>query len=256
LKIIYYIFSFLFGTVIGSFLNVLMFRIPKGISIVKPNSFCPCCKKPIKWYENIPLVSYILLKGKCSACRKQISIRYPIVELVTGCVFLYLFIQYNLRLEFFFYIFFFCSLIVISGIDFSYQIIPDIFSIPAIFIGLILQIVKGNFVLGIVGAVFGGGLILLIRVIGRWTYKKEVMGLGDVYLTAMIGAFVGFPLIIASIFIGASVGAILGIIYIISTHQTRESPIPFGPFLSIGGAAVIIFKPQIIHFFALLGINL
>lgn len=256
MKIIYYIFSFLFGTVIGSFLNVLMFRIPRGISIVKPNSFCPCCKKPIKWYENIPLISYILLKGKCSACRKQISIRYPIVELVTGCVFLYLFIQYNLGLEFFFYIFFFCSLIVISGIDFSYQIIPDIFSIPAIFIGLIFQIVKGNFVLGIVGAVFGGGLILLIRVIGGWTYKKEVMGLGDVYLTVMIGAFVGFPLIIASIFIGASVGAILGIIYIISTHQTRESPIPFGPFLSIGGAAVIIFKPQIIHFFALLGINL
>lgn len=233
-----------------------MFRIPKGISIIKPNSFCPHCKKPIEWYENIPLVSYLLLRGKCSGCQKQISIRYPFVELVTGCLFLYLFIKYNLGLEFFFYVFFFCSLIVISGIDFSYQIIPDILSIPGIFIGLVFQIMKGNFVLGLIGAVFGGGLILLIRVIGGWTYKKEVMGLGDVYLSAMIGAFVGFPLIITSIFIGAFVGAVLGVIYIIATHQSRESPIPFGPFLAIGGVIVIIFKPQIIHFFALLGINL
>lgn len=256
MKIIYYIFSFLFGAAIGSFLNVLMFRIPKGISIIKPNSFCPHCKKPIEWYENIPLVSYLLLRGKCSGCQKQISIRYPFVELVTGCLFFYLFIKYNLGLEFFFYVFFFCSLIVISGIDFSYQIIPDIFSIPGIFIGLVFQIMKGNFILGLIGAVFGGGLILLIRVIGGWTYKKEVMGLGDVYLSAMIGAFVGFPLIITSIFIGALVGAILGVIYIIATHQSRESPIPFGPFLAIGGVIVIIFKPQIIHFFALLGINL
>ncbi len=256
MKIIYYIFSFLFGAVIGSFLNVLMFRIPKGISIIKPNSFCPHCKKPIEWYENIPLVSYLLLRGKCSGCQKQISIRYPFVELVTGCLFFYLFIKYNLGPEFFFYVFFFCSLIVISGIDFSYQIIPDIFSIPGIFIGLVFQIMKGNFILGLIGAVFGGGLILLIRVIGGWAYKKEVMGLGDVYLSAMIGAFVGFPLIITSIFIGAFVGAILGVIYIIATHQSRESPIPFGPFLAIGGVIVIIFKPQIIHFFALLGINL
>ncbi len=256
MNIIMHIFSFLFGAAIGSFLNVIIFRLPKGMSIATPSSFCPHCKKPILWYENIPIVSYIYLRGKCSGCHKPISIRYPLVEFLTGCLFLYLYICYGLNIQFFFYIYFFCALIIIAGIDFSYQIIPDIISIPGIIIGLIFQIITNNFTLGLIGAVFGGGLILIIRVIGGWAYKKEVMGMGDVYLTAMIGAFVGFPLIIASVFIGALVGAILGVIYVVSTHQSRESPIPFGPFLGFGGIAVIVFSAQVIQFFRLLNINL
>jgi len=255
-NVIVYIFSFVFGAVIGSFLNVVMFRLPKGTSIIVPRSFCPHCKKSIPWYENIPIVGYIYLGGKCSGCRKPISIHYPIIELLTGCLFLYLFIGYGLAIQFFFYIYFLCSLIIIAGIDLSYQIIPDIISIPGIAIGLAFQIIMDNFILGLIGALFGGGLILLIRVIGGWVYKKEVMGMGDVYLSAMIGAFVGFPFIIASIFIAALAGAILGVIYVISTQQSRESPIPFGPFLGFGGIAVIIFNAQVIQFFRLLGINL
>jgi len=256
LNVIAYIFVFLFGAAIGSFLNVVMFRLPKGISIVRPHSFCPHCKKPIPWYENIPIVGYMYLGGKCSGCRKPISIHYPIIESLMGCLLLYLFISYGLAAQFFFYMYLFCSLIIIAGIDFSYQIIPDIISIPGIAIGLVFQIITNNFILGLIGALFGGGLILLLRVIGGWVYKKEVMGMGDVYLTAMIGAFVGFPLIIASIFIAALAGAILGVIYVISTHQSRESPIPFGPFLGFGGIAVLVFNTQIIQFFRLLGINL
>ncbi|HEC78795.1 MAG TPA: prepilin peptidase [candidate division WOR-3 bacterium] len=254
--IVSYIFSFLFGTAIGSFLNVLIYRIPLGKSIITPGSFCPRCKKPIKWYENIPIVSFILLRGRCSGCRQPISIRYPLVELITGCAFLYLFIKYNLTVAFFFYIFFFCALIVISGIDFSHQVIPDVISIPGIAAGLLFQIIKGNFLPGLVGLIFGGGLILLIRVIGGRVYKKEVMGMGDVYLTAMIGAFVGFPFILVSIFIGAFTGAVLGVIYVISTHQSRESPIPFGPFLSLGGMTVIIFETQVFQLFASMGVYL
>jgi leader peptidase (prepilin peptidase)/N-methyltransferase len=232
-----------------------MYRVPNGISIVKPNSFCPECKKPIVWYENIPLVSYIALRGKCSNCKKPISVRYFIVELITGLVFLYLFSQYKLSLSFLFYAYFFSVLIAISGIDFAYQLIPDMLSIPGILIGLIFHLTQGSFLISLIGAVFGGGLILLIRTLGGWVYKKEVMGLGDVYLTAMIGAFVGFPFIIAAIFTGALVGAVLGIAYVISTHQSRESPIPFGPFLSLGGMIVIIFEPQVVRFFAAMGVN-
>ena len=147
-------------------------------------------------------------------------------------------------------------MIVVAFIDFSFQVIPDIISMPGIILGMIYQIIKGDFLVGLVGMIFGGGLILLIRVIGGKVYKKEVMGLGDVYLTAMIGAFVGFPYIIPAIFVAALVGAILGIIFIISTHQSRESPIPFGPFLGIGGVAVIIFGPQFHQLFALLGVYL
>lgn len=256
MNLIYYIFAFFFGTIIGSFLNVLIYRIPIGISIIKPNSFCPICEKPIKWYENIPVISFIVLRGRCSGCRSPISIRYPMVEIITGCLFLYAYIHYNLSIGLFFYIFFFCSLIVISGIDFSHQIIPDIISMPGMLIGLVFQVINGTFMTGLIGLIFGGGLILLIRVIGGRVYKKEVMGMGDVYLAAMIGAFVGFPLIIPAIFMGALIGSILGIIYIISTHQSSESPLPFGPFLSSGGILVIILQPQVIQLFARLGIYL
>lgn len=248
-------FAFLFGAAIGSFLNVVMYRLPKGISIIKPNSFCPACKKPIIWYENIPLVSYVLLRGKCSNCKKPISIRYFAVELITALVFLYLFAQFGLSFSFLFYAYFFSVLIAISGIDFAYQLIPDVLSMPGIVIGLVFHLTQGSILQSVIGAAFGGGLILLIRAVGGWVYKKEVMGLGDVYLTAMIGAFVGFPFIIAAIFIGALFGAILGIAYVISTRQSRESPIPFGPFLSLGGMLVIIFEPQVIRFFATLGVN-
>ena len=256
LTTVYYIFSFLFGAAIGSFLNVLIYRLPENFSIIKPGSFCPHCKKHIKWYENIPIISFIMLKGKCSQCTQPISIHYPVVEALTGFLFFYLFMTFGLNLNFFFYIFFFCALIVISGVDFSDQTIPDIISMPGIVIGLIFQIINGNFLIGLIGMIFGGGLILLIRVVGGWAYRKEVMGLGDVYLTAMIGAFVGFPLIIPAIFIAALIGAIFGIIYIAYTQQNRESPIPFGPFLSIGGILSIIFRTQVIELFAILGIYL
>lgn len=166
------------------------------------------------------------------------------------------YLRHGLQYEFFFYVYFFCTLIVISGIDFTHQIIPDIFSLSGIVIGLLFQIIKGNFLPGLIGMAFGGGLILLIRLIGGKVYKKEVMGMGDVYLTAMIGSFVGFPSILPAIFIGAMVGAVLGIIYIISTQQSRESPIPFGPFLSLGGIVVVLFQIQLVRFFAELGIYL
>jgi len=253
-RIIFCFFAFLFGLVIGSFMNVLMYRIPNNISIIKPNSFCPKCKKPIRWYENIPLVSYITLGGKCSKCQAAISIRYPIVELITGIVFLYFSIVHGLNLMFLFNVVFFCILIVISGIDLWHQDIYDVFPFSGIVLGLLYHLLYGSILVSIAGGLFGGGFILLIRVIGGKVYKKEVMGMGDVFLTAMIGAFVGFPFIIAAIFFASLVGAILGILYVISTQQSSKSPIPFGPFLSIGGMIVIIFKPEISQLFQVAGI--
>jgi leader peptidase (prepilin peptidase)/N-methyltransferase len=256
LKIIYGIFAFLLGSVIGSFLNVIIYRLPRGVSIVKPNSFCPSCKKPIKWFENIPVLSFIFLGGKCSKCRKSISIQYPAVEIITGLLFLWSYTNHGLSLNCLFYVLFFISLIVISGIDFSHQVIPDIFSIPGIILGIIFQWLNHSLLIGIVGMAFGGGLILLIRALGGWVYKKEVMGMGDVYLTAMIGAFVGFPLIIPAIFIAALFGSVFGIIYLAATRRNRENPIPFGPFLSLGGAVIVVFKPQVVELISTLGIYL
>ena len=244
----------MFGMIIGSFLNVLIYRIPRGLSIIKPNSFCPNCNKPITWYENIPLFSYIMLGGQCSKCRTGISIQYPVVEVITGLFFLFSFLRYGATLDFFFHIIFFCLLVVISGIDLTHQIIPDILSFPGIALGLLYQLSHGTIVSGIAGLIFGGGLILIIRFVGGLVYRKEVMGMGDVFLCAMIGAFVGFPYIIAAIFFGALFGAVLGVVYIVSTRQSRESPIPFGPFLSIGGLSIVLFRHLITTFFSNLGI--
>jgi len=250
MNIIYPVFAFLFGAVFGSFMNVLIYRLPRGVSIVKPRSFCPKCKKPIPGYENIPIISFLILRGRCARCRAPISWQYPAVEALTGIVFLFLFLRYGISFDYLFYLFFFCGLIVISGIDFTHQLIPDIISMPGIILGIIYQLTKHNLILGLIGAAFGGGLILLIRVLGGWAYKKEVMGMGDVYLTAMIGAFVGFPNIILAIFIAAVFGAIIGIIYLAVTRKQRETPIPFGPFLSLGGAVVIVVRLELLNIIA------
>jgi leader peptidase (prepilin peptidase)/N-methyltransferase len=246
MNIIHPIFAFIFGAVFGSFMNVLIYRMPRSLSIVHPRSFCPKCKKPIPAYENIPILSFILLRGRCARCRAPISWQYPAVEALTGLVFLFLFLRYGLSFDLLFFLFFFCGLIVISGIDLTHQLIPDVISIPGIIIGIIYQLTRHNLLYGIIGAVFGGGLILMIRVLGGWAYKKEVMGMGDVYLTAMIGAFVGFPNIILAIFIGAVLGAVVGIVYLAVTRRNRETPIPFGPFLAMGGAVVIVTRIELL----------
>ncbi len=254
MNIVLPVFAFLFGASIGSFLNVVIFRLPRGMSIIKPNSFCPRCKKPIHWYENVPIASFLALRGRCSGCRKPISVKYPLVETFTAICFLWLYLRFQISWEFLFYLVMFTFLIIISGIDFTHQVIPDIFSIPGILIGVIFQALKGDLLISIIGLIFGGGLILLIRVLGGKAYKKEVMGMGDVFLTAMIGAFVGFPAIIIAIFIAAFAGAAFGIVYLISTGQSRESPIPFGPFLGIGGMAVVLFHRLISSILNVLGI--
>lgn len=256
MNIIYGVFAFLFGAVFGSFMNVLIYRLPRSLSIVSPRSFCPKCKKSIPGYENIPILSFILLRGRCARCRAPISWQYPAVEALTGIVFLFLFLRYGLTFDLLFLLFFFCGLIVISGVDLTHQLIPDAISMPGIILGILFQLTQHNLLYGIIGAVFGGGLILMIRVVGGWAYKKEVMGMGDVYLTAMIGAFVGFPNIILAIFIAAVCGAVSGIIYLSVTRKQRETPIPFGPFLSLGGAVVIITRIELLNIIARLSVHI
>lgn len=254
MKFFYPIIIFILGSIIGSFLNVIICRMPLGLSIISPGSFCPHCKKSINWYENIPIISFLFLGGRCSGCKNPISLQYPLVELLSALLLLWSYTKFNFRLDFFFNAIFFIVLIVISGIDFKHKVIPDILSIPGIFVGLIYQFFNHNFLPGLIGALFGAGLIFLIRVLGGWVYKKEVMGMGDVYLVGLIGAFVGFPMIIPAIFIAALLGSVFGIIYLGITRQSRDSPIPFGPFLSAGGVIGVMLQNQIIQFFRALNI--
>lgn len=260
------IFVFIFGSVVGSFLNVCIYRMPLGKSVVWPGSHCPNCEKRIPWYDNMPFISYILLKGKCRFCKERISIRYLIVELFTAIMFVALFNRYGLSFDFFFYLILICSLIVATFIDVKHRIIPDEISIGGIILGFLLSAVKGFHLTpmtynlrpmlnSILGIIIGGGIIYLTGALFNIVYFKllkkppiqgetESMGGGDVKLLAMIGAFLGWQRVIMTFFLAPFFGAVIGIINLL---VKKDHTIPYGPFLSLGAILSLFWTDKIIH---------
>lgn len=234
------VFVLCLGAAFGSFANVLIYRLPLGLSIVRPRSFCPSCRRQLRWYENIPLVSFLMLGARCAHCRKPISWRYPLVEAIAAGGALYFFLRHGWDLAAVAHFLLLFGLIVASGTDLAAQVIPDAVTLPGIVLGIAWHANSGAWLTGIVGAAAGGGLLLAIRLIGGLVYRKEVMGMGDVLLAAMIGAFTGFPQVIAAVFIAALLGAVVGIAYLTLTRRSRSTPIPFGPFLAAGGLIGVI----------------
>jgi len=210
IEIISIVILSLLGLIVGSFSNVCIYRIPRNESIVFPASHCPKCRKTIRPIDNIPLLSYILLKGRCRNCKSKISIRYPIVELLTGLIYLIVYLIYGLSIQTLVYIILSSALIIIAFIDLNQQIIPDVISLPGIVIGFIISFFVPyiSFVDSILGIAVGGGIILIIGLVGSVIYKKEAMGGGDVKLSAMIGAFLGWRYIIISLFFRIFFGSI------------------------------------------------
>jgi leader peptidase (prepilin peptidase) / N-methyltransferase len=259
------ILVFIFGSIMGSFLNVCIYRMPLGQSIIKPRSFCPHCKKPIPWYDNIPFISYISLKGKCRFCKERISIRYFIVELLTAMLFLLTFNHYGFSYNFFFYIVFICGLIVATFVDIPHRIIPDEISIGGIILGFILNTLRGlslkpvSFDLkpllnSLSGIIVGGGIIYLTGFLFDVVYFKILkkppiqgetssMGGGDVKLLAMMGAFLGWQKAILVFFLAPIFGAIIGVINLI---VKKDHTIPYGPFLSLAAVLSIFWADKII----------
>jgi leader peptidase (prepilin peptidase) / N-methyltransferase len=191
-------FVFIFGAAIGSFLNVCIFRLPAKTSIVKPRSQCPYCQHPIRNGDNIPLISFILLHGKCRDCGGKISWRYPLVEFITALLALLLFLQFGLTLKFLIFFIFTAVLIVVTFIDFDYQIIPDIITLPGIPIFFLLAIfgVKIPWMEALIGLLIGGGVLFAIAFVYELLTKREGMGGGDIKLLAMIGGFLGWKSLI------------------------------------------------------------
>ncbi|MDO9124338.1 MAG: prepilin peptidase, partial [Deltaproteobacteria bacterium] len=176
--------SIVLGAIVGSFLNVCISRLPKEESIVRPGSHCPKCKTPIQYYDNIPLLSYLLLRGKCRYCQASISIQYPIVEAITALSSFFLFITFGVSLSFIYYFSFVAALIAITVIDLYHQIIPDVISLPGIVIGLLgsLIIPQITFWSSLIGVLSGGGSLFLVATVYQWLFKREGMGGGDVKL--------------------------------------------------------------------------
>jgi len=249
------LFALVTGMIVGSFLNVCICRMPKGESVVFPPSHCPRCDYRIRWYDNIPLVSYLVLRGKCRGCGMHISIQYPLVELLNGLLSLALFLRFGPTLPFL-VLFLFCSaLVVITFIDLEHQIIPDEISLSGIVIGFIFSFfLQGHSWLNsLLGILLGGGSLLLVAYGYQWLTGKEGMGGGDIKLLAMMGAFLGWKSILFIIFASSLVGSLIGITIMLVQKKDSKLAIPFGPYLAFGAVLFIFFGRQIIHWYLNMG---
>jgi leader peptidase (prepilin peptidase)/N-methyltransferase len=243
--------SIIFGAIVGSFLNVCICRLPKGESIVTPGSHCPHCGSAIKFYDNIPLISYLVLGGKCRNCHGTISIQYPLVEGVTALSSFLLFLKFGLSWSYFFYFVFVAALIVITVIDLYHQIIPDVISLPGIGVGLLASLIVPDlpFLNSLIGMLLGGGSLFVVATLYQWLFKREGMGGGDVKLLAMIGAFLGWKAVILTILLSSLIGSISGVIVMVAKGKDFKYAIPFGPFLSLGAVISLFYGETIVTWY-------
>ncbi len=239
------------GMCIGSFLNVCIYRLPEGTSIVRPPSACPRCGTAIRWYDNIPVISYLLLRGRCRGCQATISIRYPIVELLTGLFAMITWLQFGPNPATAIYFLFIAALLVITFIDIDHRIIPDVISLPGIPIGFAASFLLPDLAWtdALIGIAAGGGILLSIA----WGYHfltgKEGMGGGDIKLLAMIGAFLGWKGVLFTVMASSFIGTVVGVIMMVRARKGMKMALPFGPFLSIGAIVYLFFGPQIIGWY-------
>ena len=244
---------FVLGACIGSFLNVCIYRMPLNESVVFPGSHCRACSTPLPWYDNLPLISYLVRRGRCGSCGTAFSARYFFVELLTGLMAVALTWQFGLTLTTLGYFAFAAALIVITFIDFDYQIIPDVISIPGILAGLLFSFLSPLPTLDIwtslIGAVAGGGFLLTVALGYQAFTGREGMGGGDVKLLAMIGAFLGWRAIPFTIFFASCVGSLVGITTMIRRQADSQLALPFGPFLSLGALGYLFFGERLIAWY-------
>jgi len=234
------------GCLIGSFLNVCIYRIPRRESVAFPPSHCPKCNHKIRWYENIPILSYVvLLRGRCSNCREKISVRYPIVEAMTGAAWLVCYMKFGMGLWTVVSIITVTLLIFGSMVDLDHYYIPNRVSLGIMGMGLIFSLVNG---IGIERAILGGAIyglpFLLIYGYGADIWKREVLGFGDVKLAVALGTLMGYVnLFIVHIFITISflIGAVVGVTLMLTKKKGRGDEIPFGPYIAIGGMVTLLY---------------
>ena len=249
------LFAFVFGAVVGSFLNVCIYRMPLDQSVVSPGSRCVGCGTAIRWYDNIPVISWLLLRGRCRFCQAPFSFRYPLVELITAVLSLLLFMKYGLSPSYGVMFIFCAALIVITFIDFDHQIIPDELSLPGIVLGFLSSffLPEPGWISSLLGAVAGWGSLALIFYGYLWLTGREGMGGGDAKLLAMMGAFLGLQAIPFIIFASSLVGTVAGLSIMAVQRKDRHLAIPFGPYLALGALLYIFVGPQLIQWYLQLG---
>jgi len=268
--------SVAFGAVIGSFLNVCVYRIPKGESLVYPGSHCPDCGARIRWFDNVPVISFLLLRGRCRDCGGRISFRYPLLEALSAALCFALVARYGLTWSAGIYFAFSCALVVVTFIDLDHQIIPNRITYPGIPLGVaasfvlpemslrqpllevlsiifrvqaFLHALPANLVNSVLGILLGGGVLLGVALLFEWVRKKEGMGFGDVKLLAMVGAFLGVDAVLVSILISSAVGSVVGYLALRLSGKGTEQPIPYGPFLALGAIIYLLWGKELVNWY-------
>jgi leader peptidase (prepilin peptidase)/N-methyltransferase len=244
------------GLVIGSFLNVCIYRIPRNLSVVFPSSRCPHCNNAIRPWDNIPVVSYLFLGGRCRNCKAKISLQYPLVEALNAFLYAAVLWRYGIGWSSVVYSVFCSSLVVITFIDLEFQIIPDRITFAAVPIGLVtgslilpdpfLRAVNLGYIASLAGALSGFLSFFLIAELSYRLLKQEGMGGGDVKMMAMVGAFMGWKSVLLTTFLGSLSGSLIGIVMILFRGKGRRTKIPFGPFLALGAVITLFFGQEIL----------
>jgi leader peptidase (prepilin peptidase)/N-methyltransferase len=264
----------LLGLVIGSFLNVCIYRIPRGESIVLPSSHCPACGASIRPFDNVPVLSYLWLRGRCRSCKASISLQYPVVELLNGAAFYFCALRWGAEPPLFLNSAFLAVLIILVFIDYQHQILPNVLTIPGAAAGILLSPFQSrslfldrinlslasalrpedpepavNWVGAILGALVGGGILYLVALLYKLVRKQQGLGMGDIKMMAMVGAFLGWRLALLTIFAGSFLGSVAGVFLILFQGRNLQTRLAFGTFLGVGAALSLFFGPSFLRWY-------
>ena len=241
----------LFGLLLGSFLNVCIFRLPRGVSVVWPASACGGCKRELRWFENIPIVSWVVLGARCARCKAPISIQYPLVEAVTAVLFVVVAAVTPVGPLLAARLIFVCALIVLFAIDLEHQILPNVITLPGISVGLAFALLgPPGWRAALLGVVLGGG-VLYATAAGYYLLRKEEgLGMGDVKMLAMIGAFLGWQAVLLTLVLASFSGALIGLLLIALQRGSMKYALPFGTFLALGALVAMLAGQPIIDWYA------
>lgn len=241
----------LFGLVIGSFLNVCIYRLPRGTSVVFPPSACGSCGRELRWFENIPVLSWVVLAGKCAGCKAPIPLRYPLVELATGALFVATAAVTPVGALLAARLLFGCALIVLFAIDLEHQLLPNAITLPGIVIGLAFALAgPPGWRSAVIGALAGGGVLYGIAAGYYFLRREDGLGMGDVKMLAMIGAFLGWQQMLLTLVLASFSGALVGLALIALQRGTMKYALPFGTFLAVGALAAMLAGQPIIDWYA------
>jgi leader peptidase (prepilin peptidase)/N-methyltransferase len=240
-----------FGLIIGSFLNVVIYRLPREESLVYPGSRCPACRMSIRPWDNIPVVSYLLLRGRCRSCGHPIAWRYPAVEALTGALFVLAVVRFGLTLHTGTILLFLSALVAIAFIDLDHQVIPNAITLPGIPLGLVAGLSFGEppFLERVIGALAGAGFLYLVLLYGSAVYGQDAMGEGDLNLIALVGAFLGWKGVVVTILLGCLSGSAVGLALIGLRRLRRREHMPFGPFLAFGALVALFWGDALVGWY-------